>query len=151
MSSHTATWDSLGVALLVTGSELDPGVLTRRLGVVPDLARRPGEVPAFRDGAGCWALRAAGGAELAPLVHAVVERARPLRGELGVLRAEGYRVSLDISGRVHHRELLTLDAALLAGAAELGVPISFSAEVTRVPDEEGFWDWLPPADGSHRA
>lgn len=154
MTSPTETWESLGVALLITGPELDPGELTRRLGVVPDLARGPNEAPDFRDGAGCWALRATSGSEpgaLDGLVRTMLDRVRHLRPELTALRAEGHRVSLDVSGQVHHRERLVLDAELLSAVAELGVPLSFSAEITRVGDEEGFWDWLPPADGSHRA
>ncbi|RKN39259.1 DUF4279 domain-containing protein [Streptomyces hoynatensis] len=143
MMGSERQWAQLAVTLLVSGADLDPGSVTERLGVPPDFSRAPGAVPAFRAGAGCWGLVAdAPGTSLPSLLDALLARVRPLSAQLRALRAEGHRVSIDVSGLVESGAELTLPPDVLSRVNELGLALSFSTEAPVTETAEDLLDQI---------
>ncbi|MCX2928617.1 DUF4279 domain-containing protein, partial [Streptomyces sp. NEAU-W12] len=153
MTISTRSWDSLAATLLITGEDLTPGDVTRALGISPSLYREPTADSRFRPGEGIWAIQVTAGPhqgleealnELADLISGVLEGVRELD-------ESGLTVQVDLSGRVDGRTRIPLSPHALSRVAALGLPLSFTTGAVPSERSEDLWDWLPAADGSHRA
>ncbi|CAM5687907.1 hypothetical protein SHIRM173S_09522 [Streptomyces hirsutus] len=153
MTISTHSWDSPAATLLITGEGLTPGDVTRTLGISPSLYREPTADSRFRPGEGVWAIQVTAGPhqgleealdELADLISGVLEGIRELE-------ESGLTVQVDLSGRVDGRTRIPVSPHALSRVAALGFLLSLTTEVVPSERSEDLWDWLPAADGSHRA
>ncbi|PWI11217.1 hypothetical protein DIZ27_07455 [Streptomyces sp. NWU339] len=153
MTISTHSWDSPTATLLITGENLTPGEVTRALGISPSLSREPTADSRFRPGEGIWAIQVTAGPpqglegaldELADLISGVLEGIRELE-------ESGLTVQVDLSGQVDGRTRIPVSPRALSRVATLGLPLSFTTGAVPSERSEDLWDWLPAADGSHRA
>lgn len=147
---HRTTWQSLSTALVISKDDLAPERVTRQLGVDPDFTCESGENSVLDSGDGCWSLVCAA-VDITASVETLLQRVSPLAEKLVELEDSGCDVRIDISGRVDAGSHLSVPASVLSRLAELGFPVSLTAETVPVDQYEGdFFDWLPE-NGSHRA
>ncbi|WP_326598223.1 hypothetical protein [Streptomyces sp. NBC_01803] len=127
MESNQMQWQSLSAALEITKSALDPASLGERLGTDIDSLSATGD-------------------DLEGIFDELLPKVTPLASELTALRAEGYQVRIDIKGWVESGARLTVPAGVLAQAAELALPLSFTTQANVSTETEDFLSSLggPP-------
>ncbi|MEU1784130.1 DUF4279 domain-containing protein [Streptomyces abikoensis] len=72
-------------------------------------------------------------------ITALVSDLLPLQGRLDGLRAQGYRMHIDVSGFVTSNSACQLNANTIALIEQLGIPISFTTRVAKGEDDSA---WL---------
>jgi hypothetical protein len=147
------SWGAPQATLLITGRNLNPREVTDELGVVPTFSREPTAVSSFRPGEGCWAIQVTGEPHRgfdAP-IDELIDLVSPVLKEVQDLRRRGHAVRLDLSGRVRSGSRTVLSPHALARAAQLELPVSLTTDADPPTRSEDVLDWLPAADGSHRA
>ncbi|MGK9460518.1 hypothetical protein ACSLFT_10845 [Streptomyces sp. G6] len=152
-SFSLTSWDDPTAALLIAGKGLTPQIVTKTLGIVPSSALLPTNRSRFQPDERVWAVRITTTPDqgfdsaLDELIDLMADKLRDIQK----LSQAGLTVQIDLSGRVATRAHGFVSPRSLSRVAALALPLSFTVGVASSERSEDAWDWLPAADGAHRA
>ncbi|MDG9691052.1 hypothetical protein J2S54_002913 [Streptomyces sp. DSM 42143] len=153
MTIADSSWDNPTAALLISGKGLIPRDVTQTLGIVPSSALLPTTRSRFQPDERVWTIQITTTPDqgfdsaLDELIDLISEKLRDIQ----TLSQAGLTVQIDLSGRVATRAHGFLSPRSLSRVAALGLPLSFTVGAPLSERSEAAWDWLPAADGTHRA
>ncbi len=153
MTISDSSWDNPTAALLISGKGLTPRIVTQTLGIVPSSALLVTNRSRFQPDERVWAVRITTTPDqgfdsaLDELIDLMADKLRDLQR----LSQAGLTVQIDLSGRVATRAHGFLSPRSLSRVAALAIPLSFTVGTPLSERSEDSWDWLPAADGAHRA